>query len=399
MLKHRQFRRLHQSLPSRKLAQRGQLPGLGLMLENFRCWKAGTFLNQLKMRFQQAGNPYSATVAAQRLIFTIEPEDIKAIFADRFDDFGCGWLRRRNFAPAIGDVLIIADGPRWRHQRAMLRPAFNKQQFSDYGFFKHDIDRLVACVPFDGSTIDLAPLFHVHALIMASRLLFDEPMGSLNPEFIESSDRFLTAFAQVNKGHERRTRLGRFLPLQPRDYQYEAGCKVVHEYADSFVNRALEYRNVWGSEGVDEDTKERYIFLREIAKDISDPAELRKHLLRMLLVGSETSANLLTGCLGLLSSRPKLWNELREEALNIPVLSFETVGTFKSLRNLINEGRSFLDPWSGVEGNIYSASPIPHTTLVFEDGQQGHVSTYRRRQQWHISPFRTRSHPGHNQHP
>ena len=338
ILRHRKFQRLHQCLPARRLPQREHLLGLDLLLENLRCWKAGTLLNQMQSRFRRAGNTYSATIAAQKYIFTIEPDNIKAVFADRFNDFDAGWLRRRSFAPAIGDVLITADGPRWRHQRAMLRPAFNKQQFSDYGFFKDDIDGLVACIPFDGSTVNLAPLFHVHALTLASRLLFDEPIGSLNPEFTESSDRFLTAFAQVNKGLERRLRLGRFLPLQPRDYSYEAGCKVVHEYADSFVNRALEYRKVWESQSFDA-TGGRYVFLREVAKEISDPTELRNHLLGMLLVGSQTSPNLLTGCLGLLSNRPEVWNKLREEALDIQTLSSETVSAFKSLRNLINEGK------------------------------------------------------------
>lgn len=339
-LRHRKFQRQHQCFPPRRFPQRELLLGINLMLQNVKCWKEGRLLACLRQRFVETGDTYSATVAGSRMIFTVEPANIKAIFSDKFVDFDAGWIRRRAFAPAIGDVLITADGPRWRHQRSMLRPAFNKQQFSDYGFFDADISELIARIPNDGSTIDLSPLFHAHAITLASRLLFDEAMSSINPEFGEASDRFIEAFAQVNKGIELRVRLGRFLPLQPRDHSFEAGCRIVHEYADTFVQKALGYRKSWVAKDINEGdgNKERYVFLRELAKNITDPAELRNHLLGMLLVGSETTANLLAGCFSMVSPRPELWSKLREEALAIETLDSETVNAFKSLRNLFNEG-------------------------------------------------------------
>ncbi|MCJ1279242.1 hypothetical protein MMC21_007066 [Puttea exsequens] len=293
----------------------------------------------MRSRFDLAGYTYSATVGGIPSIFTIEPANIKAIFADKFDDFDAGWLRRRAFAPAIGDVLITSDGPRWRHQRAMLRPAFNKQQFSDYDMFEHDIDTLINRIPKDGSTIDLAPLFYTHALTLASRLLFDEPIASLNPEFADSSDRFIEAFHRVNKGNQLRLRMGRFLPIQRRDRSYEAGCEIVHEYGDAFVKRASEYRVSFGKNGVHQNDKpgDRYVFLRELAKEIEDSVELRNHLVGMLLVGSETTAGLLTGCLSVLSSRPHLWAKLHREAVDLGVPNNEAVKAFTSLSHVINE--------------------------------------------------------------
>lgn len=310
-LGHRKFQRQHQCFPPRRLRQRERLLGIDLMLQNVKCWKEGRLLARLRQRFVEVGNTYSATVAGSHMIFTIEPANIKAIFSDKFDDFDAGWIRRRAFAPSIGDVLITADGPRWRHQRSMLRPAFNKQQFSDYGFFDTDISDLIARIPDDGSTIHLSPLFHAHAITLASRLLFDEAMSSINPEFGEASDRFIEAFAQVSEGNELRVRLGRFLPLQPRDRSFEAGCRIVHEYADTFVRKALGYRKTWVAKDVDEGdgVKDRYVFLRELAKNITDPTELRNHLLGMLLVGSETTANLLAGSFSMVATRPELWSK------------------------------------------------------------------------------------------
>ncbi|KAL8670018.1 MAG: hypothetical protein Q9168_005419 [Polycauliona sp. 1 TL-2023] len=318
--KHRSFLQRHQCYPAPRYPQRERLLGLGLMLRNVKAAKATRLLPDLRSRFRLMGNTYSATVAGNRNIFTIEPRNIKAIFADRFNDFDTGWQRRRAFAPSIG----------------------NKQLFTDYSFYERDIDLLLQQVPSDASTIDLAPLFYTHALNLASRLLFDESLAALNPEFGISSDRFIEAFQNVNNGNQRRIVMGRLLPLIPRDRLYEDSCRVVHEYGDIFVKRALAYRQSWRLnkstelKGVEE-TRERYVFLQEIAKEIDDPLELRNHLLGMLLVGSETTASLLTGCLSLLSTRPQLWARLHREATDIGVPNSESIRQFESLSHVINE--------------------------------------------------------------
>lgn len=341
-VRHRHFRRRHQCQQATQFPQYERILGIDLVLENLRCWKAGRLLDQLRSRFERVGNTYSATVAGTTTFFTMEPENIKAIFADRIDDFDSGWLRRRAFAPSIGDVLITADGPRWHSQRAMLRPAFNRHQFSDFGFFERAIDDLIQRIPDNGSTIDLAPLFNTYSLTLASKLLFDEPLASSDSDISISSDRFAVACRAVMKGTEKRIRMGRLLFLQPRDHSYEAACRVVHGYGDLFVQRALDYRQSWRPDGVknDEETPERYIFLQELAKEVEDPQELRNQFLGMLLAGSETTGNLLTNCLNLLSSRPGLWAKLRKQAISLGVPNRDGVRNFAPLSHFINEGRS-----------------------------------------------------------
>ncbi|KAL8751600.1 MAG: hypothetical protein Q9184_006022 [Pyrenodesmia sp. 2 TL-2023] len=309
------------------------------MLENIRSLKAGRLLDLMRSRFQHMGNTYSATVAGNLMIFTVEPENIKAIFADRFHDFDAGWIRRRALAPAVGDVLITADGARWHQQRAMLRPAFNKQKFSEFAFYQRDIDELISKIPSDGSTIDLAPLFSNHALALASKLLFGESIADLNPEFAAPSNRFVEAFKQGNKGSDLRMRMGRLLPLLPRDRSYEANCRTLHEYSDLFVQKALAYRNSWKADKINGENgaHDRYIFLQELVKELDDPEQLRNQLLGMLLVGSETTASLLTGCLSLLSNRPNLWTNLREAAIELGQPSSEGMRSFTALVHFINE--------------------------------------------------------------
>ncbi|KAL8734759.1 MAG: hypothetical protein Q9181_003066 [Wetmoreana brouardii] len=325
------------------------------MLESFKASKSGRLLDQARSRFREIGNTYSATIAGTTVVYTIEPSNIKTIFAGKFDDFDIGWWRRRAFAPAFEDVLITVDGPTWYHQRAMLRPAFNIQQFSDYAFYEPDIDSLIHRIPKDGSTIDMAPLFNTHALSMASRLLFDEPLASLNPDFSASSTRFIEAIHRVNKGIQLTGRWGKLALLQPRDRAFEAGCKTIHDLGDILVQKALSYRKSWKMQTVDRsgENQNRYIFLQELAKEIDNPVKLRNQLLAMLIVGSQTTATLLTSCLSLLSSRPDLWAKLRGEAITLGLPSSETVRAFTFLNHVVNEGLShsllLLEHWT--EGN------------------------------------------------
>lgn len=58
---------------------------------------------------------------------TVEPENIKALLATQFQDFGLG-TRHREFYPLLGNGIFTLDGPGWSHARGMLRPQFTRDQ-------------------------------------------------------------------------------------------------------------------------------------------------------------------------------------------------------------------------------------------------------------------------------
>ena len=278
-------------------------------------------------------------------MFTIEPENFKAIFADKFEDFDVGWQRLRAMGPVLGEVLITSDGALWQHQRNLLRPAFNRRQISDYPFFQQDLDDFIAKIPRDGSTINLAPLFKTLAINLATRLLFDEPMSALNPEFHSKPERFAEAARETNRGMEIRLRTGRLLPLLPRDHAFEAAKDVLHEYGDAFVRRAVEYRKKWeqGEAERSEKGEDRYVFLRELAKESENPRDLRDNLLGMLMVGSESTATILTSALSVLSNRQDLWAKMRSEVLDMREAepNYERIRALTTLNHVMNEGNIF----------------------------------------------------------
>lgn len=239
-------------------------------------------------------------------------------------------------------MLITSDGARWHSQKRLIQPAFNRRQISDYKFFQQDLDTLITKIPRDKSTINLAPLFNAHAINLATRLLFDEPMSTLNPEFDSKPERFVDAVREANRGMEMRFRAGRLLPLMPRDHPFEAAKDIIHEYADAFVRKAVGYRKSWEQDGAESDEKgeDRYVFLRELAKESEDPLHLRNHILGMLLVASESTASVLTSLLSVLSDRQDLWARMRSEVLNMPDVepNYERIKTLTTLNYVINEG-------------------------------------------------------------
>jgi cytochrome P450 len=66
-------------------------------------------------------------VLGNTVILTVEPDNLKAMLATQFSDFGLG-LRHEQFYPLLGDGIFTLDGAGWTHSRALLRPQFARDQ-------------------------------------------------------------------------------------------------------------------------------------------------------------------------------------------------------------------------------------------------------------------------------
>lgn len=73
-------------------------------------------------RFAKFGNTYSAEMIGKKLIMTIDPENVKALLATSFDDFGLGH-RLLAFGPFIGRGIFTSDGAHWEHSRVCMSAA------------------------------------------------------------------------------------------------------------------------------------------------------------------------------------------------------------------------------------------------------------------------------------
>jgi cytochrome P450 len=141
--------------------------GLDFFVEGSRLIKTGGFLARTVERFECVNggvNTYSQIVLGTRVIVTREPENIKAILATKFKEFGLTYRRMNAFTPLLGHGIFTSDGKQWEASRALLRPSFARSLIGDLEVFEGHVSRMMDWIPQDGSTVDLQELFFMLTL-------------------------------------------------------------------------------------------------------------------------------------------------------------------------------------------------------------------------------------------
>lgn len=100
------------------------------------------------------------TLASQRFIFTADPENIKAILATQFQDYGKGKPFHEEWKDFLGDSIFTTDGEEWQKSRTLLRPQFVKTRVSDLVTFEKHVNRLIALMGGQGQEVDVSALFY-----------------------------------------------------------------------------------------------------------------------------------------------------------------------------------------------------------------------------------------------
>lgn len=92
-------------------------------------------------------------------IQTTQSKNVQAVAATQFDDFGVRPRRGKVAAPFLGSRgIFTADGELWKHSRALIRPTFSRNEIADLASFERHVNRFLALIPVDSSTVDLQPL-------------------------------------------------------------------------------------------------------------------------------------------------------------------------------------------------------------------------------------------------
>jgi cytochrome P450 len=137
--------------------------------------------------------------------------------------------------------------------------------------------------------------------------------------------------------------MGKFLFFM-RDSEFNKSCRIVHDFVDKIVYKALDKNQPKDAEKVIEGKHdaERYVFLREMVKATRDPNQLRDELLNILLAGRDTTASLLSVTFHVLARRPDIFKKLKAEVNELRGVQpdYETLKNMKYLKYLLNESKS-----------------------------------------------------------
>lgn len=112
-----QFSKAHGCKPAPRLPQLERIIGYQLMTEQKTAQKEKRLLKLSQSRYASMGaNTWSASIMGNNFVGTCDEENVKAILATNFKDFGLG-KRIDSFGKLLGKGIFTTDGEHWEHSR------------------------------------------------------------------------------------------------------------------------------------------------------------------------------------------------------------------------------------------------------------------------------------------
>ncbi|KAH7064272.1 cytochrome P450 52A11 [Paraphoma chrysanthemicola] len=333
--KNAQINRLGARAPVRK----SYLPyGIDLaydMISNAR--KNLTYETWVRM-FDTWALPGQYTVEAgvgERVILTAEPENIKAILATQFKDYGKGEQFRKDWHAFLGNGIFTTDGQLWHNSRQLIRPQFVKDRLSDIEIFEEHVQVLMTKLG-QGQEIDTLDMMFRYTLDAATHFLLGHSVDSLhNPQTL-----FADAFYNAQRIQSIVAKVGPLNWLVPRQRMgFYSSIKIINDFVDRFIEQALALSQNELEEKTNHDRG--YTFLHAIAGYTRDRNVLRDQLVSILLAGRDTTACTLTWVIYHLSMDPKITAKLRQEIVDTVGLqrtpTYDDLKNMKYLQHILNE--------------------------------------------------------------
>lgn len=145
-----------------KYSLRDPFFGLDIAWDTVRAVKSKSYLDRTRRLHEEIGNTYSVCTLTSATIHTIEPQNIKTVLSTNFSDFGISSERKKAFFPLLGQSILLSNGARWEHSRALLRLSFTRSQVGDLAMLDPHVRNLIkriVRIQRDGSTVDLKEFF------------------------------------------------------------------------------------------------------------------------------------------------------------------------------------------------------------------------------------------------
>lgn len=245
------------------------------------------------------------SLARQRFIFTADPENIKAILATQFQDYGKGEPFHKDWSAFLGDSIFTTDGEQWHNSRQLIRPQFVKTRVKDLDIFEKHVHRLLSKMGGYGEEVDVCALFYRFTLDSATDYLLGKSVDSLDNPNTE----FAAAFEEVQRQQNLVARTGPFNKLLPKG-SFWKGLKVINEFVEPFIESVLRMK----IEDLKESTNQSFLHALA-ATGTRDRKMIRDQVVAVLLAGRDTTAGALSFTFQELSRRPEIGLKLRREIL------------------------------------------------------------------------------------
>ncbi|KAI0545360.1 cytochrome P450 52E2 [Xylaria curta] len=298
--------------------------GIRFLLETARALKGNVMLQKRQEVLEECAWTFVHGVFPEggECITTAEPENVREVLCTRFNDWDVPRLRIRGFLPVLGlHSIFTTNGAEWQHSRAILRPAFVRDQISDLACIDRHVRKLITRIPADGTTVfDLQALFSMLTTDTISDFMFGQStdlLGDAPPD----SHQFGRYFDQAMLKIAWRARLG-WLTMLRKDKELDEYATFLRGFVTRYV---MELRENKGEE------KGKYVFLNELLKSGESDEVICDHLLSIFTAGRDTTTSVLSYLFFELSCRPDIVGNIQAE---IAALDRPEDPTWEQLRGM-----------------------------------------------------------------
>ncbi|KAM0802942.1 putative cytochrome P450 [Usnea florida] len=327
--------------PMKQYPSVDKLLGLDYVYAMFKALKENRFLEFQTETYSARGSKvWTANFMGNRMIYSSEPANMKAMSTSHKEDFAVEPIRVANGAitPFTGRGVSSSDGAKWQFSRDLVKPYFERAAFSNLERLSTHVDRLISKIPTDGSTVDMQPLFQRWFLDTSTEFLFGETVNSLDNTDRDWPSKDMVA---VMRGLRLRLQLSSFLFLH-RDKEWFAACKRIHGFLERYIDIAyqqLEEEKRSGKPASYANGEPRSDFLWTIARHVPDKLELRTQLTGVWIPSNETTSIHMSHAIFALARHPEVVKKLRKEILDYgaKALTFEGLRSMDYLRWTVNE--------------------------------------------------------------
>jgi cytochrome P450 monooxygenase len=134
--------------------------GLDLALSQMKALRGDTFIPWLAAMHEGQPSTFKIRFLGKRQIYTTETDNLKAMTAINWKDFGISPLRRstKAFHPFADKGVNTVDGDNWVFSRFLIKPFFNRDVYTNTDRIRPYVDSLLSLLPPDGETFNIQPL-------------------------------------------------------------------------------------------------------------------------------------------------------------------------------------------------------------------------------------------------
>ncbi|MDR8394302.1 cytochrome P450 [Aliifodinibius sp. S!AR15-10] len=241
------------------------------------------------------------------------PEYVKQVLSLNHQNYNKQNYNYQKLKPVLGEGLITGDGETWAMHRRLIQPIFHRSRLASFGEIttkttKQMLEEWALRVN-SGQPVDIAADMMRLTLEVVTESLFSADIRS-------SIDLVRNAFTTLNEDIAYRFRTAFVPPLWVPTRRNRAFIKARDEL-DQLVFDIVERRRENGESK--DDLLERLLEAGEglpVEHELTD-RQIRDEVITLLLAGHETTANLLTWTLHLLSQHPGVAQKLRDELAKV----------------------------------------------------------------------------------